>query len=437
MVYKNYLIYATLLISSIFFNACIEPQNSFTKIPPGIWRGVLYLTENPQFAENKKEIVQKTDYNGELPFNFEVIYTDKDNFYIELINDTERIKVDDIVFTNAKSINKDSVAILFKEFDTRIEALYENSTMEGTWHVNYRENYTIKFKATHGKDYRFEPNKKPLTANFSGKWEAIFDPNTENAFPGIAVFQQNENKIIGTIETETGDYRFLEGNVYGDKAFLSCFDGSHAFLIEAKILQDGSLSGSFRSGKHYTVGWEGKRNEDATLQNAFSLAKSTSTKAVEFSLPDQNGKMVTLNDEKYKGKVKILEIMGTWCPNCKDATLYLQEMKKNPAFTNVEVVSLAFERYRDTTAALSLLNIYHEKNDLEWDILLGGYFDKKEAADKLGFLDKVVAYPTLIILDNQNVIQHVYTGFYGPATDKYESFKQEFETKLNEVISLK
>jgi hypothetical protein len=112
-------------------------------------------------------------------------------------------------------------------------------------------------------------------------------------------------------------------------------------------------------------------------------------------------------------------------------------MKKNPAFSNVEVLSLAFERYRDTTAALSLLNIYHEKNNLEWDILLGGYFDKKEAADKLGFLDKVVAYPTLIILDTQNVIQHVYTGFYGPATDKYESFKQEFETKLNEVISLK
>ena len=331
MKFKNYIAYTLCLIIVVLSTqACVEPQNSYSKIPPGIWRGVLYLSENPQFSNSKKEIVQKTDYSGELPFNFEVIYTDKENFYIELINDTERIKIEDIVFTNGKSQNKDSVAIFFKEFDTRIEVLYENSTMEGTWHVNYRDNYSIKFKATHGKDYRFEPNNKPISANFSGKWEAVFEPNTENAFPAVAVFQQNEGKIVGTIETETGDYRFLEGSVYGDKAFLSCFDGSHAFLIEAKILSDGSLTGSFKSGKHYTVSWEAKRNNQATLADAYALANSTTSTGINFELPNQVGNIVSLNQEKFKNKVKILEIMGTWCPNCKDATVYLQELKNNP-----------------------------------------------------------------------------------------------------------
>ncbi len=426
-IFFKFLIFSILIIG---INSCVEPQKSYTKIPPGIWRGVLYLTENPQFSDNKKEIIKKTDFIGELPFTFEVIYEDKDNFYIELINGTERIKVTDNEFMTAKSINKDSVVIHFKEFDTRIEALYENSTMEGSWIVNYRENYAIRFKATHGKDYRFEPSNKPLTANFSGKWQAVFDPNSKEPFPGVAEFKQNKDKITGTIETETGDYRYLEGNVIGSKAYLSCFDGSHAFLIETKLLNDTTLTGSFRSGKHYTVSWDGVKKDNPTLADAYSLSKATQSSSINFSLPDHNGKLVSLNDPKYQNKIKIIEIMGTWCPNCKDATVFLKELKSKPAFENVEIITLAFERYRDTIKSLAQLSVYKEKNNMDWDLLLGGYYDKKEAASALGFIDKVVAYPTLIIVDQNNKINHVYSGFYGPATAKYASFKTEFENRV-------
>ena len=415
--------------------ACVEPQNSFTKIPPGMWRGVLYLTENPQFAGSKKEVLKKTDFTGEMPFNFEVIYMDKDHFYIELINDTERIRVDDIEFGTAKSINKDSVTIHFREFDTRIEALYENATMEGRWYVNYRDNYAISFKATHGKEYRFEPVKNDPPKNFSGKWAANFDPDTENAFPGVAVFRQNGSKITGTVETETGDYRYLEGDVFGDKAYLSCFDGSHAFLLEAKLTSENNISGSFRSGKHYTVVWEGERNESATLTDAYSLAKANTTEVVSFTLPNHNGKKISLADSRYQNKIKILDIMGTWCPNCKDATNYLKELKKNEKFSNVEVISLAFERYRDSLKSQNMLDIYQKKNNLDWEILLAGYYDKKEAQASLGFLDKVVAYPTLVILDKNNQISHVYTGFYGPATEQYKRFRQDFEGKITALLN--
>lgn len=427
-------LYSIFFFSFITLCSCVEPQNSFSKIPPGVWRGILYLSENPQFAGSKKEIIKKTDFTGEMPFNFEVIYTDKDHFYIELINDTERIKIEDVEFNTAKSINKDSVTIHFKEFDTRIEALYENSTMEGKWIVNYKDNYSISFKATHGKDYRFEPVKKDQPKNFSGTWEAIFDSGSENAYPGVAVFKQNGSKITGTVETETGDYRYLQGDVFGDKAFLSCFDGSHAFMIEAKLNGDSTLTGSFRSGKHYTVTWDGKKNEKATLKDAYGLSKSTTESPVNFSLPDHQGRMVSLKDEKFAGKVKILDIMGTWCPNCKDATIYLKELKKNIQYKNVEVISLAFERYRDSIKSQNMLDVYKKKNDLTWDLLLGGYYDKKEAQASLGFIDKVVAYPTLVILDKNDKVSHVYTGFYGPATGKYETFKTDFEGKLGALL---
>ena len=423
-----------LLLSIVTLSSCVEPQNSFSKIPPGIWRGVLYLSENPQFAGSKKEVLKKTDFTGEMPFNFEVIYTDKDNFYIELINDTERIKVEDIDFGTAKSINKDSVTIHFKEFDTRIEALYENSTMEGKWIVNYRDNYSIAFKATHGKEYRFEPVKNDKPESFAGKWEAVFDSGSDNAYPGVAVFKQNGSKITGTVETETGDYRYLQGDVFGNKAFLSCFDGSHAFMIEAKLNDENSITGSFRSGKHYTVSWDGKKNNNASLKDAYSLAKATTTGAVNFTLSDHKGKIVSLKDSKFQNKVKVLEIMGTWCPNCKDATDYLKELKNKPEYSNVEVISLAFERYRDSIKSQNMLDVYKQKTKLPWDLLLGGYYDKKEAQASLGFIDKVVAYPTLIILDKSNKVSHVYTGFYGPATEKYAEFKKDFEGKLTALL---
>lgn len=57
--------------------------------------------------------------------------------------------------------------------------------------------------------------------------------------------------------TNTGDDRYLEGVVNGDRLHLSVFDGSHAYLYEAKIL-NGQLSGIYRSGKHYKTYWEGK-----------------------------------------------------------------------------------------------------------------------------------------------------------------------------------
>ena len=71
--------------------------------------------------------------------------------------------------------------------------------------------------------------------------------------------------------TETGDYRFLEGTVQENKFWLSVFDGAHAFLFEGKILNDNELTGTFRSGKHYTTTWAAKRNADATLTSPDSL----------------------------------------------------------------------------------------------------------------------------------------------------------------------
>ena len=122
------------------------------------------------------------------------------------------------------------------------------------------ENYAIRFKAKHGRDHRFTQLKKEPLFDISGKWETTFGIDKSEPYPAIGEFKQSGNKLTGTFLTETGDYRFLEGTVQANKMYLSVFDGSHAFLFEAKLMEDSTLIGSFRSGNHYKTLWEAKRN---------------------------------------------------------------------------------------------------------------------------------------------------------------------------------
>lgn len=428
---KTILLFFSLVLT---IQSCIEPQETFSKIPAGSWRGVLYLQDNPVVVEDKDEITYGQDVTGQLPFNFEVIYDNDSTFHIEIKNDTETIRIDDVTFGRTKSLAKDTVGIHFKVYDTYISALYEDDLLEGFWHVNYKENYKIRFRAKHGDNRRFIlPVNDAQEADFDGRWSLIFDQGTEDAFDGVGVFRQDGKNIAGTIETETGDYRFMEGSVSGNKAYLSCFDGAHAFLVESKLLEDGTYSGLFYSGNAYVAPISGKKNPDAKLKDSYSISKPSSNSAAKFESFDSNKAPFSLDQENLKDKVKIMMLMGTWCPNCKDATEFLKEFSKKDEMKDVAITSVAFERYRDTSRVFEQISTYKSKGNIGWPVVLGGYYNKMEASKSFGLIDTIKAYPTLLLLDKSNVVRHVYTGFYGPATDQYEGFKSDFYSKIESL----
>ena len=66
---------------------CVEPNTTFEKIPPGIWRGVLLLDRQPvQKYGDDRDIVKKFETDSELPFNFEVVYDNDTLFHIVIHN---------------------------------------------------------------------------------------------------------------------------------------------------------------------------------------------------------------------------------------------------------------------------------------------------------------------------------------------------------------
>ena len=435
------------------FTGCFVMEGKFTAVAPGVWRGVLQLVpkqivlnQNNEIHSTRQLLTEKDRKTlpdnvrieeateGELPFLMEVKYETDTTFSIEIINGEERVKVDaaDIKHGRNRATGRDTLLVNFPVYGSYIRALYSERVIEGDWIVPAK-GLSIPFVAHYAQSHRFTTIKKKPVADLTGTWDATFNLADTLPYKAIGEFRQNGNILRGTFRTETGDYRFLEGEVQDDKVYLSCFDGAHAFLFEGKIRPDGHIDGSFRSGKSEPEIWQANRNEKAELKNATTLTTAKSiSETIGFTFPNAEGKPISLSD--YGQKVKILQIMGTWCPNCWDETRFLtQYLAENPS-DKLAVIALSFERNADIAA--TQVATYKKKMNLPYEILIAGTTNKREiAGQSVPFLSKLNAYPTMVFVDKNNKIRQINTGFDGPATSKYAAFKKEFSELVEKLLA--
>jgi thiol-disulfide isomerase/thioredoxin len=433
---------APILIVLLLLTGCVFVQDRYTLLPPGPYRGILELEYNPIVPNPKgAPIPEKVNLefeavtDGQLPFTFEVVYEDDTTFHIIMQNGEEEILVpaEHISAGRDQRVGRDTLRIDFPVYDTHISAYHEENVIEGVWVVHYRDNYRIPFKAYFGKGYRFTPLRKPPVADLSGQWAVTFTGSGDGEpFPGVAELRQESNELRGTIRTETGDYRYLEGTVQGDKMYLSVFDGSHAFLFEALLREDGSLIGTFRSGRHYLAEWTAVRDEDAELSDPNALTRLREDVPFDVAFPTVEGEVVQLSE--LEGP-KLVQLFGTWCPNCRDETQFLQEYLAENNTKDLQVVALAFEQYGpNDERSRAAIRRYREQLDVDWPILLAGSSDKKLAGRALPMLNRVISFPTLLFVDRDNRVQRIHTGFNGPATSKYAAFREEFDASVQALL---
>lgn len=429
------------LLLSCSLHSCIEPKAGYDYLAPGLWRGVLHLSSEPKPSlkdEIKRYEKDKTrpifNLEDELPFFFEVKYEECNKIpYIEIMNGKEHIPIHEVYMGRNKNTAEDTILIDFTVFDSHIRGIVREGIIEGEWTVRSKNNYQIPFTARFGQNEQFNVLPASPKGNISGTWDCTFDLDQPSKYQAVGEFVQQGSELNGTFRTETGDYRYLHGIVNADKFYLSCFDGAHAYLFNGKFQGD-SMLGSFKSGKSPESLWEGIRNDQATLRPATSLNKATGI-PVNFNFLDTEGKTKTIHD--YSAKIKVLQIMGTWCPNCYDETNFIKSYVKDHPELDIKIIALACERYKDTLSALKAIKTYKSKMNVPYDILLAATTNRNaEAIKQLPFLDSLISYPTMIILDKNNHIQKIHTGFDGPATSKYEEFKKEFNTIIQETNKL-
>jgi thiol-disulfide isomerase/thioredoxin len=420
----------------LIFGACIVADKTFTRAAPGVWRGVLSLEHYSLPGKKKKDVtlVYEQFKPGELPFNFEVIYLDDERFYIEISNGSERIRLDSIQYGRDRTMARDTMNVWFPEYQSYIHAEIRGGVMQGYWKVTTKEDYVIPFYAYSGRDYRFTTLQEKPVLDLTGSWATMFgvEGKPEDMEKAVAEFKQDGNHLEGTFRTETGDYRYLEGTVQGHRFWLSTFDGAHAFLFSGSVQGD-SLQGEFRSGHKYQTLWTGWKDPNFKLGAADSLTHIKAGSKVSFSVKTPDGRDLSFPSKDFDGKIKIFTVMGTWCPNCRDEQVFLtQFLKENPDLANqLAIVGFSFERNKDVVKANAHLSEYKKKLGIPFDIVYAGEANKDAAANFFPALDKVMAFPTMIILDKNNQVVRVHTGFDGPATSRYETFKKEFTTLIN------
>ena len=362
-----------------------------------------------------------------LPFNFEVTSENS----LKVFNADEVIVVNDITYKN------DSVIIKMPAFDSHyFSAKLSDGSLEGTF-VEVNRGISMPFKAKYGIKDRFKIEKEAMY-NVSGKWEAKFSegiPDDEHTDMGI--FEQEGNMVTGTFRTLTGDYRFLQGVLNGDQLKLSAFDGSHVYLFTARVT-DSTMEGIRYLGNYFKEPFAAKRNDAFELQDPETLTLlNEDYDGLEFSFLDTSDQMVSLTDDRFKDKVVIVQLMGSWCPNCLDETKYYSEYYKTHQDKSIEFVALAFEYAKTKEKAFQSMDRLKNSAGIEYPVLLAqfGTVNKEEAQKKLPMLNRVVSYPTTIFIDKNGKVRKIHTGFNGPATgEKYIAFKADFESFIDMLL---
>lgn len=369
--------------------------------------------------------------NGQrLPFEFTLSKSMDSGYVMKVFNAEEVITIDEFEF------NGDSIDIRMPIFEGHISGTFTDEQITGQF-LEESKGRSVPFKATYGFSERFKTSKD-AQVNISGIWETYFNVNTEGEYPAKGIFMQNGNKVKGTFRTNTGDYRYLDGVVTGDSLKLSAFDGSHVFLFLAQVT-DSTLNGTFYSGEHTVQEFMGARNEAFELPDSNSLTYlREGYDRFNFSFPNTEGVEVSLDDPMFKNKTVLVQIMGTWCPNCLDETrFYVDYIKNNPEL-DVQFVGLAFEYAKTEEKAFEGIQRLKEREEVPYPILLAQYgtSNKQKANEKLPMLNHILSYPTTIYIDKNGDVRKIHTGFNGPATgDKFVEFKKEFNKTIQELVN--
>ena len=371
---------------------------------------------------------------GQLPFTFYLILDSYNAMHIH--NGKEDIKVSEVFFS------RDSVLIRLPVFDSRIKAaIIAPDSLAGSFINDARKDHkVIPFFAGQSSLWRFPPPEKEPMHGVSGRWEVDFVYQDSIHSAAIAEFRQTGVKVEGTFLTPTGDYRYLEGVITEDSLYLSCFDGAHSFLFTAGPDPEDEwkkLRGHFWSGTHWYESWTAVRNPDAQLPSADTLTRlKKGFETLSFAFDNPEGKTISLSNPEYQDKVVIVQIMGTWCPNCRDETQFLVEYLKNNPELPVEVIALAFEVTGEEERIHRNIKRLKENLNIPYEVVYAGQA-RENAEEKLPMLNKIMSYPTTVFIGRDGKVKRIHTGFSGPATGKrYDAFKADFESFVAELAEM-
>ena len=274
--------------------------------------------------------------------------------------------------------------------------------------------------------------------SIDGVWEIPHEsPKGEKAWRLIV--QQHGADITTTILRVDGDTGALTGSWQGDKFVASHFDGARPGLFELKLLPDGTLEVNNK-----TTGPRGGvliayRPEVARAKGlpepANYLTHTTVRDPQEvfaYSFPDINGKVVSNTDPKFRGKVVLAIVTGTWCPNCHDEAQYLVQLYAKYHDQGLEIVALDFEE-PDQQSSLTRVNAFIKQYKVPYTYLIAGA--PADMWDKVPQAVNLNTWPATLFIGRDGLVKATHAGFASPASGVFNAeLKKEFTSNIERLL---
>jgi thiol-disulfide isomerase/thioredoxin len=333
----------------------------------------------------------------------------------------------------------DTIVYQFPAQDAEWRVAFEKDFSEARgWWINYNKKVPVRYPI-HLYMTLSEMLAKPdsIFPELFGRWKVLFEPGTPNEEVLVGVFQQEMNgRIFGSFLSETGDYRYLHGFAANGKLHLQTYTGYWAFVVEADLNGSNEMSGVFYSGGKSRSPFKAIKDETVQLRDESSLTYliKRDEPVLLKDLIKMNGRKTTI-DLAAEKQLTLIQIMGTWCPNCLDETKLLQELQSEYGSKGLRVMALAFEVGADTKKQRARLKNWMKSMNVNYPVYLAGTSSKDAASARFPMLNGIMSFPTALLVDQQGKIIAIHTGFSGPATgeaytDLVKKYKQEIENAL-------
>jgi thiol-disulfide isomerase/thioredoxin len=329
-------------------------------------------------------------------------------------------------------VTGDSITLEMADYAATITARLSPDSLTGSYfNVGNRGPRTIPFRAGRG-----EWPVTPAPAALLGRWDATYFSDFGDS-PRVFELSNGSGGLEGTIISNTGDYGHFAGQVRGNSFALAHFDGSWVYLLTGALHGD-TLRGVFHAGLRSQTPWIAVRSTGRRhLTPSTELTRADTTRPFRFAFRDLNGRLVTDRDPRFRGKVVMLDVFGTWCPTCHDAAPDLVRLYRKYHHRGLEIVGLAYEVTGDTAVDARLVRRYRDKFGIPFPLLLAGINDTEAAAATLPQLQGFTSFPTTIFLGRDGRVRLVHAGYLGPATGaqhgkQVDAFEREVERLLSE-----
>ncbi len=361
--------------------------------------------------------------NGlEVPFRFEIVT--KDGAPVaSLFNGDRRIA------STSSRVRDGGVVLTFAQYGATLDLAVEPGRLTGEYRRGTRVTYPFTATPARSRGAALD------APSIAGTWIVPAKSSKgEKAWRFVA--RQHAGVVTASILRVDGDAGTLTGVYRDGRYLLSHFDGARPLVLEVTPQPDGSLK-LLQNGKtEITAVRDGDPRAasiGAPTDPTLHTGVADPSEPFQFSFPDLDGRVVSNTDPRFAGRVVLVNISGSWCPNCHDEAPFLAALYDKYHRRGLEIVTLSFEDH-DQLADPVRLRAFIRTYGLKHTFLLAGEPDQLNEKVPQGV--NLNAFPTTFILGRDGCVRAVHAGFPGPGSGPfYDQARKELSATIETLLA--